>query len=89
MHITCSKSEAAMTNVIYPPPLTLHVYLEFLPMTICNDHLHYKDNDGFLGWDPKRSTRFDRDFSIADFLAINVGTEVSQPLVSRLFGSLP
>lgn len=82
-----------MTNVIYPPPLTLHVYLEFLPMTlltwmtIC--HLHHKDNDGFLGWDPKRSTRFDRDFSIADFLAINVGTEVSQPLVSRLFGSLP
>lgn len=41
-----------------------------------------KDNDKFLGYDQKTSTRFDRNFSISDFLKINVGTEVGLPLVS-------
>lgn len=41
-----------------------------------------KDNDRFLGYDRKTSTRFDRNFSISDFLTINVGTEVGFPLVS-------
>lgn len=48
-----------------------------------------KDNDRFLGYDQKTSTRFDRNFSISDFLKINVGTEVGLPLVSEacIFGS--
>lgn len=43
-----------------------------------------KDNDKFLGYDKKTSTRFDRNFSISDFLRINVGVEVGLPLVSKL-----
>lgn len=42
-----------------------------------------KDNDKFLGYDQKTSTRFDRNFSISDFLKINLGTEVGLPLVRR------
>eukprot|EP00752_Nemacystus_decipiens_P003494 g3227.t1 len=47
-----------------------------------------KDNDKFLGYDQKTSTRFDRNFSITDFLKINVGTEVGLPLVKK-FGDKP
>eukprot|EP00903_Cladosiphon_okamuranus_P014134 g13135.t1 len=43
-----------------------------------------KDNDRFLGYDQKTSTRFDRNFSISDFLKINVGTEVGFPLVKKV-----
>lgn len=43
-----------------------------------------KDNDKFLGYDQKTSTRFDRNFSISDFLKINVGTEVGLPLVKKV-----
>ncbi len=43
-----------------------------------------KDNDRFLGYDNKTSTRFDRNFSISDFLEINVGSEAGLPLVSCL-----
>lgn len=49
-----------------------------------------KDNDRFFGYDQKTSTRFDRNFSISDFLKINVGTEIGLPLVSSfLCFSLP
>ena len=41
-----------------------------------------KDNDRFLGANPKTSTRFDRNFSITDYLRINVGAELGLPLVS-------
>ncbi|CAM9913168.1 unnamed protein product [Ectocarpus fasciculatus] len=47
-----------------------------------------KDNDKFLGYDQKTSTRFDRNFSISDFLKINLGTEVGLPLVAK-FGDKP
>lgn len=42
-----------------------------------------QDNDSFFGVNPKTSTRFDRNFSISDFLKINAGTELALPLVSR------
>lgn len=41
-----------------------------------------QDDDSFFGADAKTSTRFDRNFSITDFLKINLGTEVALPLVS-------
>lgn len=44
--------------------------------------MYSQDNDRFLGLDPKTSTRFDRNFSISDFIRINVGTEIGLPLVS-------
>ncbi|CAN0224179.1 unnamed protein product [Ectocarpus sp. 6 AP-2014] len=47
-----------------------------------------KDNDKFLGYDQKTSTRFDRNFSISDFLKVNLGTEVGLPLVAK-FGDKP
>ncbi|CAM9747545.1 unnamed protein product [Pylaiella littoralis] len=43
-----------------------------------------KDNDKLLGYDSKTSTRFDRNFSISDFLKINLGTEVGLPLVKKV-----
>lgn len=42
----------------------------------------FQDNDRFLGANPKTSTRFDRHFSIMDYLRINVGAERGLPLVS-------
>ena len=47
--------------------------------------LRLQDDDSFFGVDQKTSTRFDRNFSITDFLKINLGTEVALPLVSRQF----
>lgn len=47
-----------------------------------------KDNDKFLGYDSKTSTRFDRNFGISDFLKINLGTEVGLPLVSYFSSKL-
>ena len=44
-----------------------------------------KDNDRFLGANPKTSTRFDRHFSIMDYLRINLGAERGLPLVSATF----
>eukprot|EP00904_Undaria_pinnatifida_P002572 jgi/Undpi1/12315/HiC_scaffold_5.g01991.m1 len=47
-----------------------------------------KDDDSFFGINQKTSTRFDRNFSITDFLKINLGTEVALPLVAK-FGDKP
>lgn len=47
-----------------------------------------KDDDSFFGIDQKTSTRFDRNFSISDFLKINLGTEVALPLVAE-YGDKP
>ncbi|CAM9282114.1 unnamed protein product, partial [Hapterophycus canaliculatus] len=47
-----------------------------------------RDNDRLLGYDQKTSTRFDRNFSISDFLKINVGTELGFPLVAK-YGDKP
>eukprot|EP00904_Undaria_pinnatifida_P002573 jgi/Undpi1/12316/HiC_scaffold_5.g01992.m1 len=47
-----------------------------------------EDADSHLGVDQKTSTRFDRNFSITDFVKINLGTEVALPLVAR-FGDKP
>lgn len=44
--------------------------------------LHDQDDDSWFGVDSKTSTRFDSNFSITDFLKINLGTEVALPLVS-------
>lgn len=43
--------------------------------------LRLQDADSHLGVDQKTSTRFDRNFSITDFVKINLGTEVALPLV--------
>lgn len=40
-----------------------------------------QDDDSWLGADQKTSTRFDRHFSISDWLKINLGTELGLPLV--------
>lgn len=52
-----------------------------------NGHLSIlrQDSDKFFGVDPKKSTRFDRNFSITDFLKINVGTKLALPLVSYCY----
>ena len=44
--------------------------------------LFSQDDDSFLGKDQKTSTRFDHNFSITDFLKINLGTNVALNLVS-------
>lgn len=51
-------------------------------MIVCR---RFKDNDRFLGANPKTSTRFDRHFSIMDYLRINLGAERGLPLVSAVF----
>ncbi|CAN0101125.1 unnamed protein product [Pylaiella littoralis] len=47
-----------------------------------------EDDDSRLGADNKTSTRFDHNFSITDFLKINLGTKVALRLVKD-FGSKP
>eukprot|EP00752_Nemacystus_decipiens_P008514 g7603.t1 len=47
-----------------------------------------KDDDSFWGKDQKTSTRFDHNFSITDFLKINLGTQVALRLVQD-FGAKP
>lgn len=47
-------------------------------------HVLLKDNDRFLGANPKTSTRFDRNFSIAEYLKVNLGAEKGIPLVSAV-----
>lgn len=42
----------------------------------------FQDDDSFWGKDQKTSTRFDQNFSITDFLKINLGTKVGLNLVS-------
>lgn len=42
----------------------------------------FQDDDSRLGADNKTSTRFDHNFSITDFLKINLGTKVALRLVS-------
>ena len=46
---------------------------------------YYQDNDSFFGVNNKTSTRFDHNFSITDFIKINLGTEVALPLVSDIY----
>ncbi|CAM9160347.1 unnamed protein product [Ectocarpus sp. 6 AP-2014] len=47
-----------------------------------------KDDDSFWGKDQKTSTRFDHNFSITDFLKINLGTKVALNLIQN-FGAKP
>eukprot|EP00904_Undaria_pinnatifida_P002571 jgi/Undpi1/12314/HiC_scaffold_5.g01990.m1 len=52
------------------------------------DNAISKDDDSFFGVDQETSTRFDRNFSITDFLEINLGSELALPLVAK-FGDKP
>lgn len=47
-----------------------------------------QDDDSFWGVDQKTSTRFDHNFSITDFLKINLGTQVALRLVSSVAHAL-
>eukprot|EP00903_Cladosiphon_okamuranus_P006469 g6329.t1 len=47
-----------------------------------------KDDDSFLGKDQKTSTRFDHNFSITDWIKINLGTQVALRLVAD-YGAKP
>eukprot|EP00904_Undaria_pinnatifida_P008489 jgi/Undpi1/4770/HiC_scaffold_18.g08123.m1 len=47
-----------------------------------------KDNDRFLGANPKTSTRFDRNFSITEYLKVNLGAEKGIPLIAK-YGDKP
>lgn len=47
-----------------------------------------QDDDSFWGADQKTSTRFDHNFSITDFLKINLGTQVALRLVSSVAHAL-
>ncbi|CAM9157892.1 unnamed protein product [Scytosiphon promiscuus] len=47
-----------------------------------------KDDDSFWGVDQKTSTRFDHNFSITDFVKINLGTKVALRLIQD-FGAKP
>lgn len=52
--------------------------------TTTSDLAWFQDDDSKLGADQKTSTRFDHNFSITDFLKINLGTQVALRLVSVL-----
>lgn len=66
----------------YRHDLLLDIASRFAFLT--HPRIHHQDDDSFWGVDQKTSTRFDHNFSITDFVKINLGTKVALRLVSPL-----